>query len=88
MKKFFVLMFAGLMFASPLFAVEYLNTLPDGSQIYRCESRGDDYKVRVKYRGRGRYTVLRFGSGTMGRTGEFTAKNHAHAATFTCNPPR
>ena len=88
MKRSLLIFSLLLTFSLPLQAVELLSTLVDGTKVFRCEYLGDQYKVSVKFRGNGVYTVLRFGQGTTGASGDFNAPNAAAAAAKGCGTPK
>ncbi len=88
MNQVFLFLLACLLWASPLFAVEKISTLTDGSVVFRCEYKGKDYKVRVKYMGNGVYRVLRSDQGTVAFSGETKAVNYGEAAAVGCGKPQ
>ena len=77
-----------LLWATPLFAVEYITALADGSRVYRCEYKGKYYKVRVTYRGDDNYTVLRSDLGVVPFSGETKAEGFTQAAVKGCGKPQ
>lgn len=87
MKKALLLALAMGLTAMPVFAVEYLATNTDGSLIFRCEAKGAAYKVTVKERSKGKYIILRSGSGTGGFSGERMATSPEQAASIGCGEP-
>ena len=87
MKKTILLALLLGITAMPAFAVEYIGTNTDGSLIFRCEAKGAAYKVTVKERSKGKYIILRSGSGTGGFSGEKMATSPEQAASFGCGEP-
>ena len=84
MFKKTILIFSLLLLSLPAFAVEYIVTRVDGTQLFRCEYLGKEYKISVKYRGENRYTILRYGSGKVKFSGEVQTNSHAAAASKGC----
>ena len=86
MKKLLlsIALIAGLLFGGAAHAVEYIVTYPDKSQLFKCEMHGSVFKVKVKYRGNGVYTVIVVKRSTTGFSGNVSAGSHNEAARVGC----
>ena len=84
MKRISLVLISLLLWCSSVFAVEYISTNTDKSQIFRCEMHGSVFKVKVKYAGEGKYTVLVYGKSTAGFSGVIFADNIYEAARHGC----
>lgn len=84
MKRFFLLTALAMSVALPAQAVEYISTKVDGTRLFRCEYSGKEYKVSVKARGNGKYTVLRYGTGHVSYSGTIETSSHEAAAVKGC----
>ncbi len=87
MKNLFLLLvalFIIIVESSSVFAVEYLVTFPDKTQLFRCEMHGAVFKVKVKILQANKYRVVVLGKGTTGHSGIVYADNFTAAARVGC----
>ena len=82
MKKQILLLLTLIAFASPAFAIAYVQGNNDGSITFMCNP-ASSIKVRVKKIAMGKYRVIARG-GSTGFSGEVTANSEAHAARYGC----
>ena len=87
MNRFILILCALLLWATPLFAIQEIATLADGSRVFRCEYKGKYYKVRVTYKGGDNYVVLRSDIGVVSFSGETKAAGFTQAAVIGCGKP-
>lgn len=84
MNRIWTLFFLLLVLSSSsVMAVELLNDNRDGSKSYRCTNGKATLRVTVKYRGPGKFLVLRE-RGSAGHSGVVDAPNADEAARIAC----
>ncbi len=85
-KLFFTFLVSVALFInfSTAYAVEYIVTFPDKSQLFRCEMHGATFKVKVKMLQIGKYRTIVIGKGISGYSGIVYADNFTNAARTGC----